>query len=150
MKQMLTVDLSNNLFRGPRPTDLRALKASGIKRVISLESGMYQALQVHSETYYENVMQFPVDFGIEEYNMPCSDITPPEDRVVEKILTLLCDRKPTYIHCLSGVDRTGYICAVYRMRSQGWSYAEALEEWKRLGRHPWYFWWSYKLKGWSK
>lgn len=140
---MIVVDEINNLYRGPRPTDLRALK--NIKRIINLESGVYTLL--HPDGPVEQ--QFPCEFGMEEYNMPCSDVSPPEDWVVKKVIALMCDAKPTYLHCLSGVDRTGFVCAAYRMQVQHWSYDAAVKEWIALGRHPWYFWWGQKLKRWA-
>lgn len=142
---MILVDEVNDLYRGPRPKDLGELK--GIKRIINLESGVYSTLHPDGKI----MRQFPADYGMTEFNLPCSDITPPEDWVVEKVITLVCHYiEPTYIHCLSGVDRTGYVCAAYRMRVQGWSYGAAVAEWTALGRHPWYFWWGQRLKRWSK
>ena len=38
------------------------------------------------------------------------------------------DNQPILAHCLSGADRTGIICAAYRMRINGWTLAEAWEE----------------------
>ena len=35
---------------------------------------------------------------------------------------------PVLVHCHHGADRTGLICALYRMLSQGWSRDAALEE----------------------
>ncbi len=139
---MVPVDEENNVWRGPRPNNLADLVRAGIKRVIDLESGVY-------EYFHENdplIHQFPVDFGLQYYHMPCSDVTPPEDWVVEKVLKLTADTMPTYIHCLSGVDRTGFVCAAYRMQVNKWTYQAAVAEWKALGRHSWFFYWEYKLK----
>lgn len=142
---MILVDIANNLYRGPRPNDLRLLKDQGIKRVISLESGVYDFF--HDDKFEH---QSPSDFGMEAYSLRCSDFTPPQDWVIRKVLQLTCDAKPTYIHCLSGVDRTGFVCAAYRMQMNGWPFTVANAEWISLGRHPWYFWWEYKLKNWAK
>lgn len=133
------------IFAGPRPAELAALKREGIERIINLESGVYDVLRVYEGIEVE---QFPPDFGMMEYIMPCSDITPPPEKYVEKILELARDRIPTYIHCYSGVDRTGFVVAVIRMRLMGWSYEEALQAWRNV-RHPWYFYWERALKKWS-
>ena len=37
-------------------------------------------------------------------------------------------RWPIFIHCAQGQDRTGYICAAYRVLVQGWTVEEAMEE----------------------
>ena len=143
---MQLVDAKANLWRGPRPTDLSQLKADNIKRVISLEAGYYDI--IHPDQIVEQ--QFPIEFGIDQYDMKCSDITPPPDWVVRKVIALSQDAKPTYLHCLSGVDRTGFVCAAYRMQVNGWNYDAALAEWIALGRHWWYAAWNSSLKKWAK
>ena len=140
---MLQVD--KFLWRGQRPKDLNDLRNAGIQRIISLQSGIFELL--HNDLVER---QFPCEFGMEQYDLKSSDIKPPEPWAVRKFLELMMfNSKPTYIHCLHGVDRTGFMCAVYRMRFQGWSYERALDEWKALGRHPWYWWWERTLKKWE-
>ncbi len=136
---MLHVD--RNCFRGPRPKDLKELRVDyGIDTIIDLESGVYDLLRGVEQ-------QFPADFGMSYYHMPCSDILPPTKACVEKAINLMADvDRHVFIHCLSGVDRTGFVCAVYRMRIQNWGYNAALEEWIKLGRHKWYFYWEPALK----
>lgn len=130
------VQVLPNLWRGPRPEDLAPLQKLGIKRLINLEF------------FHRGEDQNPEDFGMIEESLPCSDIFPPSTWVFERILRTLPDEIPTLIHCLSGVDRTGIICAGIRMRDCGWPYEAALLEWVNMGRHPWYFWWNYRLKEW--
>ncbi len=81
-----------------------------------------------------------------EYNMPCSDVAPPEAYVAEKVIQLSGDFEKTLIHCATGVDRTGVVAAIYRMRVQGWSRDAAIKEWIALGRHWWYDWWRTAIK----
>lgn len=139
------VDQNVPLWRGPRPNDLEELRRLGIERIISLQSGIYE---LFADDRYER--QFPSDFGMEHYHLASSDFTPPEPWVVAKFLELVTkDPKPTFLHCLSGVDRTGFLSAVYRMRVQGWSYEDAKAEWIAVGRHVWYYWWESSLKKWN-
>ena len=37
-------------------------------------------------------------------------------------------RTPVLVHCLHGADRTGTMCAVYRIAVQGWTKDEAIRE----------------------
>lgn len=141
------VDEQTGLWRGPRPLDLQHLVDLGIKRIVSLETGVYDC--IHPDQQIER--QFPNDFGMKQYDLSSSVIMPPERWAVWRFLTMVeMDRMPTYLHCLDGVDRTGYFCAVYRMLVNKWSYQAALTEWKGFGRHLRYFWWDYALKKWEK
>lgn len=141
---MILVDEKTQLWRGPRPLDLNVVKALGVKKIISLESGIYDLF--HHDQLIER--QFPCEFGMDQYDLKSSDFTPPETWAVDKFLSLMKYPGPTFVHCLSGVDRTGFMCAVYRMRVQGWTFEAAKKEWITLGRHPWYFWWESSLKKW--
>lgn len=44
-------------------------------------------------------------------------------------------RRPIYVHCQHGVDRTGTIMAIYRMELEGWSNLEAFAEMDHFGAH---------------
>jgi protein-tyrosine phosphatase len=135
---MIPVD--NNLFRSPRP-HLQDLIDNKIEMIIDLESGAYEAL--HDDAY-ENA-ELP-GLGIRRYNIPMSDIFPPTHEQVIEALHLISYGRRTLIHCLSGVDRTGFTCAAYRMMEMGWSYEESVKEFRAMGRHWWFGWWDRKLK----
>ncbi len=134
----MITEVTETIYRGPRPKDLRELAPFEIDSVIDLESGVYEMLH--------DVPQFPEDFKMAYYHMPCSDVTPPRREFVEKCLALMETPRRIFIHCLSGVDRTGFVVAAYRMRVQGWTFEKATAEWESMGRHPWYFWWTGELK----
>jgi protein tyrosine/serine phosphatase len=38
------------------------------------------------------------------------------------------DGSAVYVHCQRGADRTGTLCAAYRMVVQGWTHEQALQE----------------------
>lgn len=134
------------LWRGPRPKDLNELVQLGFENIICLESGWYELL---SSSKRER--QFPCELGLNYYDMGLSDITPPSQFdagfIIQKINQL---KGKTYIHCLTGVDRTGFICAVYRMKFQDWTFEQAHKEFVDMGRHWWFAWWKYELKKWGK
>jgi protein tyrosine/serine phosphatase len=59
----------------------------------------------------------------------------PEDKEVVRFLKIVSDpnRTPVFVHCQRGADRTGTMCAIYRIAVQGWSKAEAIEEMTKGG-----------------
>lgn len=132
------------LYRGSRPSNYAELVAEGITRTVDLESGMYEKL--HNDDYELNDGKA---FGIEKKHIPCSDITPPSKKQVNEFLDFVAmgditalPPAVTYVHCLHGKDRTGFMCAAYRMKVMGWSYKDAVKEMFEMGFHkaP-YIWW---------
>jgi len=59
----------------------------------------------------------------------------PEDKEVVRFLQIVTDkdRTPVFVHCKRGADRTGTMCAIYRIAVQGWSKDEAIEEMTKGG-----------------
>jgi len=53
-----------------------------------------------------------------------------------RVLTAMASGTPTLVHCLHGNDRTGVLCAFYRVLVQGWSRARAWDEAILQGFHP--------------
>jgi protein tyrosine/serine phosphatase len=54
----------------------------------------------------------------------------PEEKEIIRFLRLAADESngPILVHCQHGADRTGMMCAVYRVAVQGWTKDEALKE----------------------
>jgi len=54
----------------------------------------------------------------------------PEDEDVIRFLRIVGnpDRHPVFIHCLHGSDRTGTMCAIYRMAIEDWPREDAIRE----------------------
>jgi protein-tyrosine phosphatase len=142
------IQVSPFLWRGPRPKTLEALADRGFKRVINFQSGSQDSL---SEDRYELQCRSAYAFGVEVVKIKCSNIFPPTVAQVAHFLDLTDANSPeTYVHCHSGVDRTGFMCAVFRMREQGWSFDAAYDEWVKLGRHWWFWWWTRELRKWAR
>jgi len=59
----------------------------------------------------------------------------PEDEEVVRFLKIVSDpnRTPAFVHCQRGADRTGTMCAIYRIAVQGWGREEAIEEMTKGG-----------------
>jgi protein tyrosine/serine phosphatase len=140
--------ITRNIYRGPRPKSYKDLQALGFTVCIDLQSGMENAF---TDSQLEN--EDPKDFGICVINIPCSNIFPPGHRQVLAVMNVLwqiSEAKKVYIHCHSGVDRIGFISALIRLIFNQWNFTPAHEEFVRLGRHWWFWWWKYNLKSWFK
>jgi protein tyrosine/serine phosphatase len=95
---------------------LRQLEKLGIKTVVNLRS-------IHSDTneientglYYEHIRTL-------SWNT--------QDEDVLRFLKIVTDSNntPVFVHCQFGSDRTGTMCAIYRIVIQGWNKDEAIDE----------------------
>jgi len=58
-----------------------------------------------------------------------------ETEDVVRFLQIVTDENhtPVFVHCRHGADRTGMMCAIYRIAVQGWSKDEAIEEMTKGG-----------------
>lgn len=53
----------------------------------------------------------------------------PQAELLQKALDLLAEAEtPVLVHCSHGADRTGLVCALYRIHFQNWEKEEALAE----------------------
>jgi protein tyrosine phosphatase (PTP) superfamily phosphohydrolase (DUF442 family) len=61
----------------------------------------------------------------------------PDPAVIDTILDIVRNAKaPVYVHCTGGHHRTGTVCALYRIRVQGWSQKRAWAEQEAYGFGP--------------
>ena len=67
-------------------------------------------------------------FGGAHFRVPTKNPLPFVSPVLKEIIS---SNKKVYIHCLHGSDRTGFMCAAYRMVVQGWTADEAVEEYTK-------------------
>lgn len=135
------------IYRGPRPRDIRQLIELGFQRVICLQSGAEEAV---IEDKYEVQRRVAELYNIEMINIPCPAFFPPQDEQVALATLLLTDPVKTYVHCHSDVDRTGYVIEAYLMQYEGKPFEQAKHDWVKNGRHWGFFWWSIFLKRWAK
>ncbi|MEP6664316.1 MAG: tyrosine-protein phosphatase [Verrucomicrobiota bacterium] len=115
--------VSSNLFRGAQPTaeGLKNLKVAGIKTVVNLrtfhsdkdemgETGL-KTFHLYTKTWHgeaEDVVAF-LKFFSETNHLP------------------------VFVHCQRGSDRTGLMCAMYRLAVCGWTKEQAVAEMKNGG-----------------
>ncbi|MCX5906389.1 MAG: dual specificity protein phosphatase family protein [Deltaproteobacteria bacterium] len=115
--------VSDTLYRGDQPTGsgMQELKKLGIKTVINLRSFHSDRNEIGN-----------TDLRQEHIFMKSWH---PEREDAVRFLHLVTDPKnaPVFVHCQHGADRTGTMCAVYRIVVQGWSKKEAIREMREGG-----------------
>lgn len=108
-----------NLYRSAQPTreGMRQLKAMAIKTVISLRA------------FHDDDEELEGIEGVRQVQIYMKAWHAEKDDAV-KFLKLVTDpaNQPVLVHCQHGADRTGTMCAVYRMAVQGWTKEQAIEE----------------------
>ena len=118
------------LYRGGQPdyNGIKLLKNIGIKTVISLRWN--QKIISRERALVEEA-------GIAFESIRLNYWTFPKEGVVARFLSILDDlaKRPTFIHCLHGSDRTGLLIAMYRMSRMGWDADAAYKEMRDCGFH---------------
>ncbi|MHC5019055.1 MAG: fused DSP-PTPase phosphatase/NAD kinase-like protein [Planctomycetota bacterium] len=110
--------VSDTLYRGAQPpaSGFKELQRRGIKTVINLrewhtddqEIGDLQLANIHIPTD-------TFELGDAEVIAFLKAVTNPANQ-------------PVFVHCRHGSDRTGTMCAIYRILVQGWDRKEAIRE----------------------
>ena len=110
--------VSSDLYRSAQPTaqGMKNLKKMGIETVVSLRS-------FHSDRDEIGT----TGLAYEHLYMKAWH---PEEKEIVRFLQIVSNpkRTPVLVHCQHGSDRTGTMCAVYRIAVQGWSKHDAIEE----------------------
>lgn len=120
--------VSENLYRGGQPTEdgFGNLKQLGIKTIINLRDLHSDKSKItDSNLGYEQIDMIPWN---------------PKDEEVVHFLKTVTDKskQPVFVHCHYGSDRTGVMCAIYRIVVEGWSKQQAIDEMTEggFGFHP--------------
>ncbi len=115
--------VTDHLYRSAQPTaeGMKNLTKLGIKTIVNLRDN-------HSDS--DEIGDLPLNtrrIGIFAGNM--------KDEYVEEFLAIVDDPEavPVLVHCQHGADRTGTMCAMYRILRQGWTPDEAIDELKNGG-----------------
>lgn len=127
-------EVTPGILRGglPTPEEIRVLKDIwGVVRIISLDLEAGRKIDPVCKQLDIEHLILPIEHD---------EIYSDENRIrnnvkflSDKIIPLLTDRQPVYIHCIHGRDRTGLAIALYRIKKQGWSVKKALNEARSLG-----------------
>ncbi len=118
----------DQLYRGAQPTaeGIKHLEKLGVKTVVNLRFVTSDRDELEGTALrYEHINM--VTFY-------------PVSGDVVRFLKIVTDpnRTPVFVHCQHGADRTGTMCAIYRVAVQGWTKDEAIEEMTKggFGHHP--------------
>ena len=120
--------VSDKLFRSaqPRAGGVARLRELGINTIINLRGASSSTRAEGAEARA---------FGLNYFNIALPNWGRPQDSRVARILDLIAapENGRVLVHCKDGVDRTGMIVAVYRMRYEDWTSQNALAEAERNG-----------------
>ena len=115
--------VSENLYRDAQPTaeGMKQLEKLGVKTVVNLRSSRLDRNEIEGTGLaYEHI-------SMTMWN--------PKTEEVTRFLKIATDgsRTPVFVHCKHGADRTGTVCAIYRIAIEGWSKDEAIAEMTKGG-----------------
>jgi len=110
--------VSENLYRSAQPTagGMRNLRKMGVQTIVSLRSFHTDRDEIgNTGLAYEHIYM---------------KAWHPEEEDIVRFLQIVTSpkRTPVLVHCQHGADRTGAMCAVYRVAIQGWAKEEAVKE----------------------
>ncbi len=110
--------VNDGLYRGAQPTaeGLKELEKLGIKTVVNLRSAHCdKKIAGGCNLDLVSIPMYPWDVDDEE---------------VAKFLQIVTDEncQPVFVHCQHGADRTGTMCAAYRVIVDGWTKQQAVDE----------------------
>ena len=115
--------VSDNLYRGAQPTKqgFQNLSKLGIKTIINLRE---------SRSDFDTISDS--NFIYEQIDTLAWDL---KDKDVSRFLQIVRDKQkqPVFVHCRRGADRTGTMCAVYRIIVEDWSKEQAIAEMTKGG-----------------
>lgn len=117
----------------PDVNDLEEIhRRTGIKTIVALRGSVDNPKR---NEWAIREKQFCADNGIEFVNIPSNHKNPPTQAQIDEFLDVVGDpaRQPVLVHCRIGAQRTGMMCAFYRIEYQGWSKQQAFEEMEQLG-----------------
>lgn len=112
------------LYRGSQPT------REGFERLAKMHIAIVVDLRGNRKSERDTV----TTLGMQYVAIPWFCMRP-KDIVIAQFLSLLRDNpnKKIFVHCNTGIDRTGMMVAAYRMAVEKWTADEAMQEMQAFG-----------------
>ncbi len=110
--------LEPGLYRGAQPTKqgIKSLEDMGITNLLSLRT-------INTDNHLANATM------ISCHSVPINYLRIDERAVLKAVGIMQSPKsRPLLVHCRHGSDRTGLVCALYRVLVQDWTKEEAIEE----------------------
>ena len=115
--------LSDHLYRGAQPTaeGIKELEKLGVKTIVGLRAN-----------HTDKDILGGSKIAFEHIPMNAWHV---EEKDVVRFLKIVTDksRQPVFVHCQHGADRTGLMCAIYRVAVDGWTKQQAIDEMTKGG-----------------
>jgi uncharacterized protein (TIGR01244 family) len=120
--------VNERLFRGgqPKKDGIKKLAELGIKTIVNLRGESDETKAEENEAK---------SFGMRFFNVPMSSAGRPTEDQIKRIFEIIetAENAPVFVHCRRGSDRTGVIVALFRIKHNGWTDNQAIDEAKRYG-----------------
>lgn len=140
------IQVYRGVWRGPQPKtdeDWALLQSLNVEFCLDLQTGS-EILGDGSPLEEQLKAQ---SFGIKSFAHPLGWILPPSRKELNLARAFIVTHKPVYVHCKTGVDRTGMVIGdLTSSDDDPASRKAAIKKMKEMGMHFWYaFWWPYFL-----
>jgi protein tyrosine/serine phosphatase len=122
--------LNTNFYRGAQPSadGVQQLKSLGVRTDVDLRA-------FHSDT------QLVAGSGLKQARLHMRPWHAEDEDVIAFLkIAMNTNNLPLFVHCKRGADRTGMVCAMYRIVVCGWTKEQALDEMKNGGFDFWPGW----------
>lgn len=122
-------EVTPNILRGGAPSkdEIRALKDLwGVNRIISLDLEEGEKIEKECKDLGIEHLIIPLEHDSDYFTEKSLDHV--ADFIATNVVSLLEEHPVTFVHCIHGRDRTGYVIALWRIKGEGWTPKAALQE----------------------
>jgi protein tyrosine/serine phosphatase len=123
-------EVAPGIYRGAAPT------AEGWKRLrdFGIRTEIDHRIEKKGRLVAESAAK---EYGIERLHLPMGPEAPTKKQVAAFLATLNDpEKRPVFVHCQHGADRTGAMIGIYRETHDNWGFARTYAEMRRYGFKP--------------